>query len=55
MKLILIIILLDSNVDSDVPGTYEVTVTAVDQYGNESLVTYSVEVAEKAEEVATSS
>ena len=42
----------DSNVNSDVPGTYEVTVTAVDQYGNESMVTYSVEVSEKVEEVA---
>lgn len=42
----------DSNVNSDVPGTYEVTVTAVDQYGNESMVTYSVEVFEKVEEVA---
>lgn len=42
----------DSNVNSDVPGTYEVTVTAVDQYGNESMVTYSVEVSEKVDEVA---
>lgn len=42
----------DSNVNSDVPGTYEVTVTAVDQYGNESMVTYSVEVSEKVEDVA---
>ena len=42
----------DSNVNSDVPGTYEVTVTAVDQYGNEPMVTYSVEVSEKVEEVA---
>lgn len=42
---------IDSNVDSNVPGTYEVKVTAVDKYGNESFVTYSVEVAAKPEEV----
>ena len=42
---------IDSNVDSNVPGTYEVKVTAVDKFGNESFVTYSVEVAEKPEEV----
>ena len=42
---------IDSNVDSNVPGTYEVKVTAVDKYGNESFVTYSVEVVTKPEEV----
>ena len=42
---------IDSNVDSNVPGTYEVKVTAVDKYGNESFVTYSVEVAAKPEKV----
>ena len=41
----------DSNVDSNVPGTYEVKVTAVDKYGNESFVTYSVEVAGKPNKV----
>ena len=41
----------DSNVDSNIPGTYEVKVTAVDKYGNESFVTYSVEVTGKPQEV----
>ncbi len=43
----------DSNVDSNVPGTYQVTVTAVDQYGNTSSVSYQVTVNEKPEEVVT--
>lgn len=42
---------IDSNVDSNVPGTYEVKITAVDKYGNQSFVTYSVEVAAKPEMV----
>lgn len=41
---------IDSNVDSNIPGTYEVVVKAVDQYGNVSSISYSVEVAEKIEE-----
>ena len=41
---------IESNVDSNVPGTYQVTVTAVDQYGNSSTATYSVEVEENVEE-----
>lgn len=37
----------ESNVDTTKPGTYEVIVKAVDKYGNQSSVTYSVEVSEK--------
>lgn len=43
----------ESNVDTTKPGTYEVVVKAVDKYGNQSSVTYSVEVSEKVEEVAS--
>lgn len=43
----------ESNVDTTKPGTYEVVVRAVDKYGNQSSVTYSVEVSEKVEEVAS--
>lgn len=39
--------------DTTKPGTYEVVVRAVDKYGNQSSVTYSVEVSEKVEEVAS--
>ena len=42
---------IESNVDNNVPGTYEVVVKAVDQYGNASSVTFSVEVEEKVEEI----
>ena len=38
---------IDSNVDSNVPGVYEVKIIAVDKYGNESSITYSVEVMKK--------
>lgn len=41
----------EGNVDSNTPGTYQVTVKAVDKYGNSSSVTYSVEVSEKVDEV----
>lgn len=41
----------ESNVNSDVPGTYQVVVKAVDNYGNVSSTTYSVEVNAKPEEV----
>lgn len=41
----------ESNVDSSTPGNYQVIVTAVDQYGNTSSISYSVEVVEKVEEV----
>ena len=34
----------ESNVDSNVPGTYEVKVKAVDKYGNEALTSYQVSV-----------
>lgn len=43
----------DSNVDSNTPGTYQVTVKAVDKYGNISSATYSVEVSEKVEQVVS--
>lgn len=42
---------IESNVDNNVPGTYQVLVTAVDKYGNRSSVTYSVDVLEKVEEI----
>ncbi len=41
----------ESNVDSNTPGVYQVVVKAVDKYGNSSSISYSVEVAEKVEEV----
>lgn len=41
---------LESNVDTNIPGTYQVVVKAVDKYGNKSSVTYSVVVSEKVEE-----
>lgn len=41
----------ESNVDNNTPGNYQVIVKAVDMYGNESSVTYSVVVSEKVEEV----
>lgn len=41
----------DSNIDTSVPGTYQVVVTAVDKYGNKTSASYSVLVEEKEEPV----
>lgn len=43
----------ESNVDSNIPGSYQVVVKAVDKYGNSSSVTYSVEVSEKTDAVVS--
>lgn len=45
----------ESNVDYNTPGIYQVVIKAVDQYGNASSVSYSVEVSEKVEEIFSSS
>lgn len=42
---------IESNVDTNVPGSYQVVVKAIDKYGNTSSVTYSVEVNAKPEPV----
>lgn len=44
---------IDSNIDYTVPGMYEVSINAIDRYGNLAKSTYQVEVKEKPKPVVT--